>query len=112
MSRDRPPDPAGSAWDTVRCPTCRAVQEWSDTCRRCRSDLRLLRASAASYRRSRRACLEQLQSGTAPAALPAARLCHALGADPESRRLLVVSALLAGDWATAAALGSRGLEAD
>jgi hypothetical protein len=96
----------------VRCPTCRAVQEWSDTCRRCKSDLRLLRASAASYRRSRRACLEQLQSGTAPAALPAARLCHALGADPESRRLLAITALLAGDWATAAELASRSFQDD
>ena len=27
----------------MRCPTCRAEQEWSDNCRRCRCDLQLLR---------------------------------------------------------------------
>jgi hypothetical protein len=108
MSRDREPDPAvAPARETVRCPTCRAVQEWSDTCRRCKSDLRLLRAFAAAYHDSRRTCLEQLRSGPALAALPAARRCHALGADPESRRLLALAAFRAGDWATAAALASR-----
>jgi hypothetical protein len=113
MSRDRDPDPAAApAWNTVRCPTCRAVQEWSDTCRRCKSDLRLLRAFASAYRRSRRTCLKRLRSGPAHAALPAARRCHALSRDPESRRLLALVALHAGDWATAATLASRIIQED
>jgi len=93
-----PEPPDAHALDTVRCPTCRAVQEWSDTCRRCKSDLRLLRAFAASYRRSRRDCLEGLRSGHPFEALRAARRCHALRPDAESRRLLALAALRAGDW--------------
>ena len=65
MSSGPDADPAPGM---VRCPTCRALQEWSDACRRCRSDLRLLRASAAAYERSRRACLEAVRSGDPRAA--------------------------------------------
>jgi hypothetical protein len=91
----------------VRCPTCRALQPWSDTCRRCRADFRLLRACAAAYRQDRRACLEHLRAGSPRAALHAARRCHALRPDAESRRLLALAALQAGDWATAAELARR-----
>jgi hypothetical protein len=77
------------------------VQEWSDTCRRCKSDLRLLRGCAAAYQRNRRLCLEHLRSGSPRIALQAARRCHVLRADADSRRLLAVAALLAGDWMTA-----------
>lgn len=38
----------------VRCPTCHAEQEWSDVCRRCKCDLRLLRSMAEACRRHRR----------------------------------------------------------
>lgn len=96
--------------NTVRCPTCRAVQEWSDTCRRCKSDLRLLREFAASYERSRRACLDELRAGHPRAARRAAQHCHALRAGAESRRLLAVAALHCGDWPTAAALARRVLQ--
>ena len=96
--------------NTVRCPTCRAVQEWSDTCRRCKSDLRLLREFAASYERSRRACLDELRAGHPCAARRAAQHCHALRAGAESRRLLAVAALHCGDWPTAAALAHRVLQ--
>ena len=95
---------------TVRCPTCRAVQEWSDTCRRCKSDLRLLREFAASYERSRRACLDELRAGHPRAARRAAQHCHALRAGAESCRLLAVAALHCGDWPTAAALARRVLQ--
>ena len=104
------PGPAprpGTGADLVRCPTCRAVQEWSDACRRCRSDLRLLREFASAYRRDRRACLEALRSGRPGAAWPLARRCQALRGDAESLRLLAVVALCRGDWATAAALARR-----
>jgi hypothetical protein len=113
LDRDRDSNPAATATasaparDTVRCPTCRTVQVWSDTCRRCKSDLRLLRAVAAAYQRNRRHCLERLRSGSAQAALPAARRCHSLNPDPESRRLLALASLQAGDWATAGSLASR-----
>ena len=80
-----PPDDA-PAPESVRCPTCRAVQEWSDTCRRCKSDLRLLRAFAESYLRSRRACLEHLRAGQPVEALRAARRVLTLRPDAESRR--------------------------
>ena len=99
-----PDDPAP---DTVRCPTCRAVQEWSDACRRCKSDLRLLRAFADAYERNRRDCLEQLRSGRPLAALRAARRCHELRPDAESRRLLALASLSCGDFGTAAALAYR-----
>jgi hypothetical protein len=104
MTRDLDDGPMS---DTVRCPTCRALQEWSDTCRRCKSDLRLLRACAVAYRRSRRACLELLRSGHPRAALDSARHCHELHPDRDSRHLLALAALLGGDWATAAALARR-----
>jgi hypothetical protein len=96
--------PADLEWPdsgTVLCPTCRAAQEWSDTCRRCKSDLRLLRAFAGAYRRCRHACRVHLDAGRPRAALHAARRCHAVAPTPESRRLLAVSALLAGDFAAA-----------
>ena len=94
---------------TVRCPTCRAVQEWSATCRRCKTDLRLLGEVEEAYRSSRRRCLAQLRAGRVREALHAARLCHELRADDASARLLAVCALLGGDWETAAVLaGSAG----
>jgi hypothetical protein len=89
---------------TVRCPTCRAVQEWSESCRRCKTDLRLLLDVADAYLRGRLRCLLRLRAGRPRAALRAARLCHELRADEESARLLAVCALLCEDWETAAAL--------
>src|SRR3954469_53527 len=89
---------------TVRCPTCSAVQEWSETCRRCKTDLRLLRDVAEAYRRSHRRCLLHLRAGQPHEALRSPRRCHELRADDESTRLLAVCALLCEDWATARAL--------
>src|SRR5271156_6099135 len=97
----------GGRSKTLRCPTCRALQESTDTCRRCRSDLRLLQACAAAYERSRRACLGHLRSGSSQAALRAAERCHALRGDAESRRLLALAAWKSGDWMTAARLTHR-----
>ena len=91
----------------MHCPTCRAAQEWSDTCRRCKSDLRLLRAFAEGYERSRRAFLEAVRSGNPQAAARHARLCHALKPDADSRRLLALAALLQGDWPSAVRLARR-----
>ena len=87
--------------NTVRCPTCRAQQVWSDTCRRCKCDLRLLYAAEQSYRNSRTRCLNALHAGRADAAAVEAQACLRIRPDEEARKLLAVSALLQGDWPTA-----------
>jgi hypothetical protein len=97
-----PPDPT-----TVRCPTCRASQDWSETCRRCRSDLRLLREFAEGYHRARRDCLHHLQAGRHRAARAAALRCHALAPSAESLRLLAIASLWLHDWETAASAGRK-----
>ncbi|MFN0056129.1 MAG: hypothetical protein ACKV0T_28615 [Planctomycetales bacterium] len=85
----------------LRCPTCRASQPWSDTCRRCKCDLKLLRGAATAYDRNRRQCLAALHDGQAPLALRYAHECLRLIPEDESRRLVAVCAVLAGDLATA-----------
>jgi hypothetical protein len=84
---------------TMRCPTCRAVQPWSDTCRRCKSDLRLLSELAGEYAALRWHCLANLRQNRIHEALELARQCFALRDDLESRRLLAVCELLNGNWA-------------
>src|SRR5271165_5711909 len=93
--------------NTVRCPTCRAVQEWSDVCRRCKSDLRLLRSVAEDYLRSRRECLIAVAAGRAWEARVAAARCHELHPDAESQRLVALGALLGAHWETAAETARR-----
>ena len=88
-----PPSP-----DSLRCPACRASQEWSDVCRRCKCDLTLLRESADAYWRGRRDVLRHLSEGRPLSALRLARFCEALAPSDETRRLLAVSALLSRDW--------------
>jgi hypothetical protein len=100
MATTRPIDP-----ETVRCPTCRAMQPWSDACRRCKSDLRLLREFAEAYEQSRRACLDHLHRGRLRQARAAAIRCLELSPDETSRRLLALVALKLGEWPDAAALG-------
>jgi hypothetical protein len=87
--------------ETMHCPTCRAAQAWSDTCRRCKSDLRLLREVAEEYAALRRHCLSNLRQNRTRAALEQARQCFALRDDDETRRLLAVCELLNGNWASA-----------
>lgn len=87
--------------ETMRCPTCRAAQVWSDTCRRCKCDLRLLREVADGYAELRRQCLSNLRHKRTHAALELAQRCCALRNDDETRRLLAVCELLNGNWASA-----------
>jgi hypothetical protein len=94
--------------EELRCPTCGAWQGWVNTCRRCKSDLRLLRAALEADEGHRRAALLALDAGHLDAALHHARRCHELRPGPESRRLLAVCQLLRGDWAEALAVGARG----
>jgi hypothetical protein len=88
---------------SLRCPTCRAEQPWSDICRRCKSDLRLLREVAAEYAAIRMLCLIKLNRNQVVAALEQARQCVALCADADSRRLLAVCELLNRNWPAALA---------
>jgi hypothetical protein len=89
--------------EKMHCPTCRAVQAWSDTCRRCKSDLQLLRQVAEEYTAVRRKCLFNLRHNRTDAALEQARQCFALSDDVDTRRLLTVCELLNGNWELARA---------
>ena len=88
----------------VQCPTCRASQEWSDTCRRCKSDLRLLREFATAYQQARRGFAAAIRANDPRAASRLAKRCHALQPDATSRQMLATAALLQQDYATAATL--------
>ena len=90
-------EPARSP-EGLRCPTCGARQGISDTCRRCKSDLRLVRSALEAYQQHRRSSLLDLGAGRLDTALRHARRCHELWPSPESHRLLAVCQLLRGDW--------------
>lgn len=89
---------------TLGCPTCGTEQEWSDTCRRCRCDLTLLRAVEKVRREHRRRCLLLLRAGRLTEALQQARRGYALCADQRSARLLAVCHLVCGNWTRAITL--------
>lgn len=91
--------------EDLRCPTCGARQGRSDTCRRCKGDLRLLVAALESYDDHRRRSLAALTAGRLETALHHAECCHDLRPGPESRRLRAVCRLLRGDWPGALAEG-------
>jgi hypothetical protein len=92
--------------ETMRCPTCRAEQVWSDTCRRCKSDLQLLRDLAEEYAFRKGECLRLLQQNSPEAALEQARLCYKLHKDTDSCRLLAVCEFLNGRFAEAVRLAN------
>jgi hypothetical protein len=96
---------AGQPPDELRCPTCGARQGLTDTCRRCKSDLRLLRLAIEAYERHRRESLHFLAAGQPELAVSHARRCHELEPGADSSRLLAVCQLLRGDWLEALALG-------
>ncbi len=107
----RPAMSSPDAWasrpiDEMRCPTCGARQDgWVATCRRCKSDLRLLRAALASYERSWQAALVDLDEGRYDAALAPRPPLPRAAPGAESRRLLAICQLLRGDWSEAVELG-------
>jgi hypothetical protein len=88
----------------IRCPTCGALQEGSDTCRRCRCDLTLLRRVTETAQASRRRCLLALRVGRHSQALRHARRFYLLCPDQSAARLLAVCYLLQGDWLSAVTL--------
>ncbi len=95
--------------EIMRCPTCGARQPWSDACRRCKSDLRLLREAAEAHAALKRECLLSIRRNRLHTARELARQCHRLHDDQESRRLLAVCELLAGDWTSARSLAIQAL---
>ena len=98
--------------DELRCPTCGARQVWADTCRRCKSDLRLLRSALAAYQSHRRRCLVALDSGRLDEALRHALRCHDLRPGADSRRLLGICRLLRGEYDQALELASAATRSD
>ncbi|HID78650.1 MAG TPA: hypothetical protein EYP56_21990 [Planctomycetaceae bacterium] len=84
--------------DQMRCPTCGARQPWSDSCRRCRCDLTLLRDVRAGCQQTRRQCLVALDEGRLSDALRYAYRRFWLSPDAAACRLLAVCHLLAGNW--------------
>jgi len=83
------------------CPTCGARQEWSDTCRRCKCELILLRRVTDEVQASRRRCLWSLRCGRADEALLHARRSYTLCPDRAAARLLALCHLLQGNWTAA-----------
>jgi len=88
----------------MRCPTCNAEQAWSDTCRRCKCDLTLLRIAAQACAGRRRRSLQLLRAGRLSEALYQAHRCYAQCPDARSARLLAVCHLVCGNWTQAIAL--------
>jgi hypothetical protein len=84
--------------DLLRCPTCGAEQEWSDSCRRCRCDLRLLRAAFDAWSMHRRECLVALENGWVDSAARHARRSHELRPGAGSYRLLALCSLMSERW--------------
>ena len=93
--------------DAVCCPACRARQEWSDTCRRCKCDLTLLRRTVAACWQARRRSLAALRAGRLTEALEAARQQHDSCPGADSARLLAVCHLLLCNWPAALTLLRR-----
>lgn len=91
----------------LRCPTCRAAQEWSDTCRRCKCDLQLLRQVHESRVTARQQALRAIQRGDYRAALSSAERLFTLDPDEPARQLVAVCRLLNGDFPGARAIAAQ-----
>ena len=85
----------------LACPTCGAADQTGEACRRCRSDLRLLRRLEADRAAELRVLARALAAGQWPDALLAAQYIHTLRQDDMSFRLLGVCQLLSGQLETA-----------
>lgn len=99
---------ASGFWDRqMQCPACRALQPWSDVCRRCKCDLSLLRSAVGAAEESRVRCLEALRDGRWAEAIHHARHAHELAPTQDTLRTLAVCHLLGEDWHAAFELASR-----
>jgi hypothetical protein len=96
-----------STQDVMSCPTCKARQEWSDECRRCKCDLSMLHQVWMSGRQLRQRCLCALRNDQLPAARAFAERYASLLPSDDAFRLLAVCHLLASDWPAALAASRR-----
>lgn len=88
----------------LQCPTCGARQQPQPECRRCKSDLQLYCSALEDCERYRRRALRQCARANYVAAARSARRYHELAPCADSRRLLAVTNLMAGDFDAALAL--------
>lgn len=84
--------------DEMHCPTCNALQAWSDECRRCKCDLSLLRQIWLAAEAERRRCLRHLRAGRPDQALSHARRYATILGAAEASPLLAVCHLLCHNW--------------
>ncbi len=89
--------------NTVRCPTCRLTQEWSDTAAAASRTSSCCHEAAESAERTHVRCLKAIQAGHPREAFRLASHYHWLRPTAESRRLKALTAFLCGDWANAVA---------
>ncbi len=94
----------------LRCPTCGARQDWSDTCRRCRCDLRLVHRALRAVNHHRRQCLEFLREDRYDQAWQAARQCCDLDDREENRQLLALVEFIRGNFPAAVRVARGPLE--
>jgi hypothetical protein len=84
--------------NSMHCPTCRARQQWSETCRRCGSDLTLLRRFAIRIEWYREQCLLALHTNDVATAWSYARALYDLRPDADATRLLGTCLILNGEF--------------
>jgi len=87
--------------EPMRCPVCKAENSQGPQCRRCKADLSLLFALEDQRRQAVEETRAHLGAGRFLAAGASAERAHALRADSHSGQLLALTALLAGDFASA-----------
>ena len=103
-----------AAWEetlSIRCPTCHATQHPATECRRCKCDLSLQRMCIEQQLQLRQRILRQIYAGHYPSAAHAAWLLLQLSSDADTLRLVAVTQLLAGDFATAVSLVDKSITA-
>ncbi len=85
------PDPGPRLDGQCRCPTCGAIQPWQDECRRCRTELVVLRRIAEETVRVRYCLLEALKENEQKIAGRLAERLVDLSPTPFHRALLKFS---------------------
>ena len=85
----------------MRCPVCKADNNSTPQCRRCKADLSLLMALEQRRDRLLAEAGALLARGDSEAALRTAEQAHWLRCDEDSRRLLALARLMLGDRAAA-----------
>jgi hypothetical protein len=85
----------------MRCPVCKADNNETPQCRRCKADLTLLLALERRRQQALENACNRLAAGDGAGALVAATMAHGLRRDEKSRRVLAMARLLTGDHAAA-----------